>query len=183
MLFYSLMVKPIILAVGAIPVFFAILIMVPMLTTPEIPISAINSNDTIEIEYTKHDLTTVSFGVTEKTAATNTQILTIKNDGTAENNQIREGSDQSQITSSISNQQLQKLTALIKETGFMSMPKEQFPIMDDVGDYTKSTIKITLNGNETQIFWPNQDATEKLIPPIITMIESELEQIISQIIE
>jgi len=177
------MVKPLILAVGAIPVFFAILIMVPMLTTPEIPILAINSNDTIEIEYTKHDLTTISFGVTEKTAATNTQILTIKNDGTAEYNQIREGSDQSQITSSISNQQLQKLTALIKETGFMSMPKEPFPIMDDVGDYTKSTIKITLNGNETQIFWTEQDATEKLIPPIITMIESELEQIISQIIE
>ncbi len=183
MLFYLLMVKPLILAVGAIPVFFAILIMVPMLTTPEIPISAINSNDTIEIEYTKHDLTTISFGVTEKTAATNTQILTIKNDGTVEYNQIREGSDQSQITSSISNQQLQKLTALIKETGFMSIPKEPFPIMDDVGDYTKSTIKITLNGKETQIFWPNQDATEKLIPPIITMIESELEQIINQIIE
>jgi len=183
MLFYSLMVKPLILAVGAIPVFFAILIMVPMLTTPEIPISAINSNDTIEIEYTKHDITTISFGVTEKTAATNTQILTINNDGAVKYNQIREGSDQSQITSSISNQQLQKLTALIKETGFMSIPKEPFPIMDDVGDYTKSTIKITLNGNEIQIFWPEQSATEKLIPPIITMIESELEQIINQIIE
>ena len=183
MLFYSLMVKPLILAVGAIPVFFAILIMVPMLTTPEIPITAINSNDTIEIEYTKHDLTTISFGVTEKTAATNTQILTINNDGAVKYNQIREGSDQSQITSSISNQQLQKLTALIKETGFMSMPKEPFPIMDDVGDYTKSTIKITLNGNETQIFWLEQSATEKLIPPIITMIESELEQIINQITE
>jgi len=183
MLFYSLMVKPLILAVGAIPAFFAILIMVPMVTTPEIPISAINPNDTIELEYTKHDLTTISFGVTEKTAATDTQILTIKNEGTVEYNQIREGSDQSQITSSISNQQLQKLTALIKETGFMSIPKEPFPIMDDVTDYTKSTIKITLNGNETQIFWTEQDATEKLIPPIITMIESELEQIISQIIE
>ena len=177
------MVKPLILAVGAVPAFFAILIMVPLVTTPEIPISAINSNDTIEIEYTKHDLTTVSFGVTEKTAATNTQILTIKDDGTAEYNEIKEGNEQSQITSSISNQQLQTLTALIKETGFTSIPKEPFPIMDDVDDYTKSTIKITLNGNETQIFWPNQDATEKLIPPIITMIESELQEIISQIIE
>ena len=177
------MVKHLILAVAAIPVFFAILIMVPMITTPEIPIWAINPNDTIEIEYTKHDLTTVSFGVTEKTASTNTQILTIKDDGTAEYNEIKEGNEQSQITSSISNQQLQKLTALIKETGFTSIPKEPFPIMDDVDDYTKSTIKITLNGNETKIFWPNQDATEKLIPPIITMIESELQEIISQIIE
>ena len=131
----------------------------------------------------RDSLTTVSFGVTEKTAATNTQILTIKNDGTAEYNEIKEGNEQSQITSSINNQQLQKLTALIKETGFMSIPKEPFPIMDDVGDYTKSAIKITLNGNEAQIFWPEQDATEKLIPPIITMIESELQEIISQIIE
>ena len=38
---------------------------------------------------------------------------------------------------------VKKLTALIKETGFMSIPKEPFPIMDDVADYTKSTIKIT----------------------------------------
>jgi hypothetical protein len=177
------MVKPLILAVGAIPVFFAILIMVPMLTTPETPISAINPNDTIEIEYTKHDLVIISFGVTEKTAAENTQILTIKNDMTVKYNEVKDGSDQSTITSTITNQQLQKLTALIKETGFMSIPKEPFPIMDDVDNYTKSTIKITLNGNETQIFWPNQDATEKLVPPIITMIESELEQIINQIIE
>ena len=183
MLFYSLMVKPLILAVGAIPVFFAILIMVPMVTTPETPISAINPNDTIEIEYTKHDLTIISFGVTEKTAATDTQILTIKNDGTVKYNEIREGNEQSQITSSITNQQLQKLTALIKETGFTSIPKEPFPIMDDVDDYTKSAIKVTLNGDETQIFWPEQDATEKLIPPIITMIESELQEIINQIIE
>ena len=177
------MAKPILLVIMAIPAVLALLIMVPLLTETEIPSAAVNPNDTIHIEYTKHDLRVISFGVTEKTAATNTQILTIKNDGTAEYNEIKEGNEQSQITSSISNQQLQKLTALIKETGFMSIPKEPFPIMDDVDDYTKSTIKITLNGNETQIFWPEQDATEKLIPPIITMIESELQEIISQIIE
>ena len=65
----------------------------------------------------------------------------------------------------------------------MSIPKESFPIQEDVTDYTKSTIKITLNGDQSQIFWPNQDATDRLIPPIITMIESELEEIIKQIIE
>ena len=36
---------------------------------------------------------------------------------------------------------------------------------------------------ETQIFWPEQDATEKFIPPIVTAVESELEGIISKIIE
>ena len=39
------MVKPIILAVGAIPVILAILIVIPMVTMKEIPISAINSYD------------------------------------------------------------------------------------------------------------------------------------------
>ena len=177
------MVKPLILAVGAIPVFFAILIMVPMLTTPEIPISAVNPNDTIEIEYTKHDLTTISFGVTEKTAAETTEILIIKNDGTAQYNKITEDGGQSQIMSSISDEKLRKLMSLIKETGFMSIPKESFPIQEDVTDYTKYTIRVTLNGNQAQIFWPDQAATESLIPPIITMIESELDEIIKQIIE
>ena len=73
------MVKPIIIAIGAIPAIFAILIMVPMVTMPDTPTSAINPSDTIKIEYTKHDLAIISFGVTEKTVSENTQILTIKN--------------------------------------------------------------------------------------------------------
>ena len=177
------MAKPVIYLIGAIPVILALLIMVPMLTETEIPISAVNPNDTIHIEYTKHDLRIISFGVTEKTAAESTQILTIKNDGTVQYNKITEDGGQSQIMSSISDEKLRKLTAIIKETGFMSIPKESFPVLEDVTDYTKSTIRITLNGDRSQIFWPDQDATDKLIPPIITMLESELDEIIKQIIE
>ena len=177
------MAKPVIFVIMAIPVILALLIMVPLLTETEIPSSAVNPNDTIDIEYTKHDLRVVSFGVTEKTAAESTEILTIKNDGTAQYNKITEDGSQSQIMSSISNEKLRKLTALIKETGFMLIPKESFPIQEDVTDYTKSTIKITLNGNKAQIFWPDQDSTDRLIPPIITMLESELDEIIKQIIE
>jgi len=177
------MVKPFVLAIGAIPVIFAILIIIPMVTMEEIPISAINPNDKIQIEFTKHDLRIVSFGVTDKTIADSTQVLTIENDGAVQYTEISDGVNKSQITSSISNEQLQKLTAMIKETGFMSIPKESFPIKDDVESYTKFTIKITLNDAKTQIFWPEQDATEKFIPPIVTMLESELEDIINQIIE
>ena len=177
------MVKPTVIAICSIPVIFALLIAIPMLTSTDIPISAINSNDKLEIEFTKHDLRIVSFGVTEKTVADTTQILTIENDGTVQYTEIKEDGNQSQITSSISNEQLQKLTALIKETGFMLIPKESFPIKDGVESYTKFTIKITLNDEQTQIFWPEQDATEKFIPPIVTMLESELEDIINQIIE
>ena len=177
------MAKPIIFVIMAIPVILAFLIMIPLLTQTEIPSAAVNPNDTIHIEYTKHDLRVISFGVTEKTAAESTEILIIKNDGTAQYNKITEDGGQSQIMSSINDEKLQKLTALIKETGFMSIPKESFPIQKDVTDYTKSTIKIILNGQKSQIFWPNQDATDKFIPPIITMLESELDEIIKQIIE
>jgi hypothetical protein len=157
--------------------------MIPLLTETEIPSSAVNPNDTIHIEYTKHDLRIISFGVTEKTVSESTEILIIKNDGTAQYNKITEDGGQSQIMSSINDEKLQKLTALIKETGFMSIPKESFPIQEDVTDYTKSTIKITLNGQKSQIFWPDQDSTDRLIPPIITMLETELDEVITQIIE
>ena len=177
------MVKPVVLALCAIPVIFAILIVIPMLTMEEIPTSAINPNDKIQIEFTKHDLRIVSFGVTDKTIADNTQVLTIENDGTVQYTEIKDGVNKSQITSSISNEQLQKLTAMIKETGFMSIPKESFPIKDDVKSYTKFTIKITLNDAKTQIFWPEQDATEKFIPPIVTAVEEELVGIIDGIRE
>ena len=164
------MAKPIIFVIMAIPVILAFLIMIPLLTETEIPSAAVNPNDTIHIEYTKHDLRVISFGVTEKTAAETTEILIIKNDGTAQYNKITEDGGQSQIMSSINDEKFQKLTALIKETGFMSIPKESFPIQEDVTDYTKSTIKITLNGQKSQIFWPDQDATDRLIPPIITTV-------------
>ena len=177
------MVQPTVIAICSIPVIFALLIAIPMLTSTDIPISAINSNDKLEIEFTKHDLRIVSFGVTDKAVADSTRVLIIENDGTIQYTEIKDGVNKSQITSSISDEQLQKLTALIKETGFMSIPKESFPIKDDVEIYTKFTIKIMLNDARTQIFWPEQDATEKFIPPIITMLESELDGIISQIIE
>ena len=177
------MVKPVVLAICAIPVIFALLIVIPMLTMEKIPTSAINPSDKIQIEFTKHDLRIVSFGVTEKTVADTTQLLTIENDGTIQYTEIKDGVNQSQVKSSISDEQLQKLTAMIKETGFMSIPKESFSIKDGVESYTKFTMKITLNDAKTQIFWPEQDATEKFIPPIVTMLESELEGIINQVIE
>ena len=149
----------------------------------EIPTSAINPNDKIQIEFTKYDLRIVSFGVTDKTIADNTQVLTIDNDGAVQYTEVNDGVNQSLVKSSIGDAQLQKLTAMIKETGFMSIPKESFPIKDDVESYTKFTVKITLNDARTQIFWPEQDATEKFIPPIITAVESELDAIINKIIE
>lgn len=177
------MVRPIMIAAGAIPVIVALLISVPLLTRSDIPFSAANPYDTIEIEYTKHQLKKVSFGVTEREGAQKTEILLIKNDGETKYTVTKEGYPQPEIKSELSEEKILKLTALIKETGFIAIPSESFPVMDNVTDYQKSNVKITLNGQVKQIHWPEQNATAKFIPPIITMVETQLDQIIEQIRE
>ena len=177
------MVKPIIIAVGAIPVILALLIAVPLITKSEIPFSASNPDDVIELEYTKHQLKKISFGVTERLVAQKSEILLVKNDGDLRYTVTEDGITKPDKLSDLDDETMKKLRALIKETGFISIPNESFPIIDDVDEYQKSSLKITLNGEVNQIHWPEQNATEKFVPPIITMVESELDHIIEQLIE
>ncbi|BDQ30214.1 hypothetical protein NZNM25_11370 [Nitrosopumilus zosterae] len=175
------MIKPIYFALGAIPVIVALLISVPLLTKNEIPISAAHSFDKIDIEYTKHQLKKISYGITERVGAQKTEILSIKNDGDVKYSVTEHGYIQPDIRSKLDKDKLDKLKALIKETGFIAIPSESFSILENVTEYQKSNVKITLNGHVNQIHWPEQNATSDFIPPIITMVESELDQIISQI--
>lgn len=175
------MVKPIVLVMAAIPAIIAILIAIPLITKSDIPYSAANPNDVIEIEYTKHQLKKISFGVTERVGAQKTEILLIKNNGETTYTVTEDGYPKPDVRSHLDDQKLRKLKALIKETGFISIPSESFPIRDNVTDFQKSNIKITLNGRVNQINWPEQNATDKFIPPIISMVESQLDKIAEQI--
>ncbi|MFQ5476747.1 MAG: hypothetical protein ACE5DT_06940 [Nitrosopumilus sp.] len=177
------MVKTIHLAMGAIPIIVALLIAVPLITKNEIPTSAANSFDTIEIEYTKHQLKKISNSITERTGAQKTEILFIKNNGEIKYSVTELGYLQPDIRSKLDETKLNKIKALIKETGFISIPSESFSILENVTDYQKSNVKVTLNGQTNQIHWPEPNATAQFIPPIITMVESELDQIISKISE
>jgi hypothetical protein len=175
------MVKKIYFALGAIPVIVALLLSVPLIIRNEIPISAANSFDTIEIEYTKHQLKKVSFGITERVGAQKTEILLIKNNGELKYSVTNQGYLQPDIKSKLDEKKLGKLKALIKETGFIAIPSESFPIFENATEYLKSNVKVTLNGQVNQIHWPEQNVTMGFIPPIITMVESELDQIIAEI--
>ena len=177
------MVKPIIIILAAIPAIIAILIAVPLLTKSDIPYSASNPNDVVEIEYTKYQLKKVSFGVTERIGAQKTEILTIKNNGEMKYAVTEDGYPKPDVKSNLDEQTLRKLKALIKETGFISIPTESFPIRENVTDFQKSNIKIILNGRINEINWPEQNATDKFIPPIISMVETQLDKITEQIIE
>ncbi len=152
-------------------------------TKNEIPISAANSFDYIEIEYTKHQLKKISNGVTERIGAQKTEILYIKNDGTLKYSITELGYLQPDIRSKLDEKKLNKIRALIKETGFIAIPSESFSIIESATEYQKSNVKVTLNGEVNQIYWPEQNATSQFIPPIITMVEYELDQIISKISE
>ena len=172
------MVRPFYLALGAIPVIVALLISVPLLTKNEIPVSAAHSFDTIDIEYTKHQLKKVSHGITERVGSTYTEILVIKNNGDVKYTVSEQGYLRPDIKSKLDDATLAKIRALIKETGFISIPSESFPVFENATEYQKSNVKVTLNGRSNQIHWPEQNATSGFIPPIVTMVESELDAVI-----
>lgn len=177
------MVKPVYLILGAIPVIVALLLTTPLLLKNEIPTSASNYTDNVEIEYTKHQLKKISYGVTERTGAQKTEILYIKNNGDLKYSVTENGYLKPDVRSQLDESKLNKIKALIKETGFIAIPSESFPVMENVTEYQKSNVKVTLNGKVNQIHWPQQNATEGFIPPIITMVESELDQIMSEFSE
>ena len=137
----------------------------------------------VEIEYTKHQLKKISYGVTERTGAQKTEILYIKNDGELKYSVTEKGYLKPDVRSQLDEAKLNKIKALIKETGFIEIPSESFPVMENVTEYQKSNVKVTLNGKVNQIHWPQQNATVGFIPPIITMVEYELDQIMSEFSE
>ena len=176
------MVKTLYLGI-IIAVSVALVLSIPMITKNEIPISASNPTDRLQIEYTKHQLKKIDYGVTERVGAQKTEILFIKNDGELKYSITEHGYLQPDIRSKLDETKLNKIKALIKETGFIAIPSESFPVMENVTEYQKSNVKVTLNGRVNQIHWPEQNATIGFIPPIITMVESELDAIIEDISE
>ena len=177
------MVKPIIIVAGAIPIALAILIVIPLITSPEIPIIAVDPDDNVQIEFTKHELIKSSFGVTERFGAKQTEIISIENDGSIRYSLIKDGIPTPEKNSSIDNATKMKLTAMIKETGFLAIPSDSFSVRDDINEFVKFGIKITYKGQVSQLYWPEQDATEKFIPPMITMVQEELEGIMNKLRE
>ena len=177
------MVKPILVIGGAIPIILAIIIVIPLISAPEIPYTAIDPSDKSEIEFTKHQLRNISLGVTDRITAEQTEIIVIKNDGTVTYSITKDGTVSPQKTIKIDDSQRLKLVALIKETGFLYLPFESFSIKDNVEIYEKFGLKITLNQDTNQLYWPEQYATNQMIPPIITMVQEELEVIMESIRE
>ncbi|MGQ0795719.1 MAG: hypothetical protein ACT4N5_06005 [Nitrosopumilaceae archaeon] len=177
------MVKPIMILVGAIPVTIALLIVIPQLTQPEIPTSATDSTDEISIEYSIQHLKKISFGMTETIGATKTELLSIQNDGNLRYSVTIDGKPEPDVKDVLEKNTMKRLKALIKETGFTQIPKNSFAVKNNVSEFDKFGIKITLNGVTSNIQWPEQNATSDFIPPLIIHVKDEFDRIISGIIE
>jgi len=177
------LVRPIIVILGAIPVLAALFIVVPTLLRPEIPNVAVNSDDNISIEYTKQHLKKISFGLTQNVGAQKTEDLTISNDGQASYSLIKDGYSEPDKKSQISKDELTKITALIKETGLMEIPRTSFPVKSDLDEYDKFGLKITLNDKSINIQWPDQNSSQDFIPPLIYQVQNSLDSVIAEIIK
>ena len=122
------MVKPVLIIGGAIPVIIALLIVVPLVTSPEIPIIAVDPDDNVQVEFTKHNLSKSSFGVAERFGATQTEIISLENNGEITYTVTRNGVPEPEKKSAIDQDTKMRLIAMIKETGFLSIPSDSFPI-------------------------------------------------------
>lgn len=172
-----IMVRLVIFAIAAVPAIVALLIAVPMLTALEIPSSAANANDHIEIDYTRHHL---KVATSESTSVQKSQTLHIANDGAATYTLIRDGIITPEKSQTIDRQTMAKLAAFIKETGIISIPAQSFPINDEIMQYWKSILVVTLNDDTARLSWPQSNATDSFIPPILTQLEVELDTIFEQ---
>ena len=121
--------------------------------------------------------------MTERFVAKQTEIISIENYGSIKYSLIKDSIPEPEKNSSVDTATKMKLAAMIKETGFLAIPTDSFTIRDDINEFVKFGVKITYNGEVSQLYWPEQDATEKFIPPMMTMIEEELENIMDELRE
>ncbi len=168
---------------SAIPVLAALFIVVPTLLRPEIPNVAVNPDDTISIEYSKQHLKKISFGLTQSIGAQKTEVLTIGNDGQTSYSLTKDGYSEPDKKSQISKDEVKRLTALIKETGFMQIPQTSYQVKSDLNEYDKFGLHVTLNGKSVNIQWPDQNSTQEFIPPLINQVQNSLDAVIPEIIK
>ena len=171
------MVKPAILVLAAIPAIAAMLLVSPLLLRTEVPRGAALPDDRLDLEYTRHDLRAVSFGMTERIASERTEHLRIS-DGRATYYTIESGVQSKEVSFDVDPGLMLQLVAFVKETGVTSLPAGAFPVREGVSEYTRSTLETDLNGASSSITWPDPDSAGGFVPPVITELENKLRDVV-----
>lgn len=177
------MAKPIVLILAAIPILAAIFIVVPALTRPEISSSVLNPEDVLSLQYTKEHLEKISFGLTQSIGADTAEVLTIQNDGSAVYSLTKNGYSNPDVKFQLSKDDLTKLKSLFKESGFIGIPDTVYQVKPDANNYEKYGLQATLNGKTVNLQWADQNASQEFVPPIVTRVQSALDNITAEIIK
>jgi len=109
--------------------------------------------------------------------------LTISNDGQTSYSLTRDGYSAPDVKYQLSKEEVTRLAALVKETGFMEIPQTSFPVKSDLDEYDKYGLQVTLNGKSVSVQWPDQNSTDEFIPPLISQVQNSLDTIIAEIIK
>ena len=170
--------KKVLIAAATIPVIIALAIAIPKISPGDQ--TATTTSVQIRIQFVKEDMKRVSFGVTETIGAKRSETLIINNDGTALYNVNVEGEKGSQTRFQIDAQELKRIKALIAETGFMQIPKEQFDARDNATEFTRYTLTVNLNDSTKKVQWVDESSSKEFVPALWIMLRDTLLGIIEE---
>ena len=166
------MSKRLLIAVAVVIVVIALAIAVPKISPGDQ--AATNTPTDMRISFVKEDMKRVSFGVTENIGSQKSETLIINNDGTAFYTRSVEGEKGSQAKFQVDGQELKRIRALITETGFMQIPKEQFEPRDNVTEFTRYTLTASFGSSAKTVQWVDESSSKDTVPALLTMIKETL---------
>jgi len=157
---------------AAIPIIIALIIAIPKISPGDQPTNSTPAQ--MRIQFAVEEMKRVSFGVTETIGAKKSETLIINNDGTALYNVDVEGEKGSQTRFQVAVQELKRIRAIIAETGFMQISKEQFGPRDNATEFTRYTLTASLDGSAKTIQWVDESSSKDSVPALLTMLRDTL---------
>ncbi|MFY3740315.1 MAG: hypothetical protein HMLIMOIP_000752 [Candidatus Nitrosomirales archaeon] len=170
------MSKRLLIAVAVVIVVIALAIAIPKISPGGQ--GATNTPTEMRISFVKEDMKRVSFGVTENIGSQKSETLIINNDGTAFYTLSVEGEKGSQTKFQVDGQELKRIRALITETGFMQIPKEQFDPSDNATEFTRYTLTATFGSSTKTIQWVNEESSKDSVPALLTRLKDSMLELI-----
>ena len=164
--------KKTLIAAATIPIIIALVIAIPKMSPGDQTTTSTSAQ--MRIQFVKEDMRRVSFGVTETVGAQKSETLIINNDGNAFYNVDVEGEKGSQTRFQVDAKEVKRIKALVAETGFMQIPKEQFDVMDNATEFTRYTLTVSLDGSTKTVQWVDETASEDFVPALLTMLRDTL---------
>ncbi|AIF83301.1 hypothetical protein NTE_01230 [Candidatus Nitrososphaera evergladensis SR1] len=164
------MVNKFVFVIAGIVIVMAVLIALPS-------VSQQPAAQDVTIEYNRQHLTKTG-GLL---VATQLETLTIDKDGsgTYTKTDPREKNMPVPQRFSLSREEFAKIKGLVLETGFMDVPKTDYPQSENASNFASYTLAVKTADKQKTISWVEPDAYDGTIPPLITNVGNQLDGIIA----